>query len=103
MIFPAEQRTVEKFMAQISIHCYVSGTVQGVWFRAHTLQAAQKLDLTGWVRNLADGRVEVLACGEEAQCNLLKEWLRQGPPLAKVKEVTCTVEEWQSFEGFEIR
>ncbi|MGH8657843.1 MAG: acylphosphatase [Gammaproteobacteria bacterium] len=65
----------------------VSGRVQGVYFRAHTQQQAERLKLTGWVRNLSDGRVEVLACGDDAAVTALHEWLWQGPELARVSAV----------------
>ena len=69
--------------------CYVSGRVQGVFFRAKTLEMAQQLNLSGHARNLADGRVEVLACGEQESVEQLCKWLWQGPPMAQVSEVVC--------------
>jgi acylphosphatase len=65
----------------------VSGRVQGVAFRAGTLKRARELDLQGFVRNREDGRVEVLACGEVAALEGLRQWLHDGPPLADVREV----------------
>jgi acylphosphatase len=85
------------------MHCYVSGKVQGVWFRASTESEAQRLNLNGWVRNLEDGRVEVFACGDERQLELLYHWLEQGPQLAEVSECTRAILEWQAFPNFEIR
>ncbi len=67
--------------------CLVSGKVQGVFYRASTAERARALGLTGYATNLPDGRVEVLACGEEAKVWELIEWLRQGPPSAKVEAV----------------
>ena len=67
--------------------CLVSGRVQGVFYRASTAERARTLGITGYARNLADGRVEVLACGEEAAVGQLCEWLWQGPPAAKVDAV----------------
>jgi acylphosphatase len=67
--------------------CVVSGRVQGVWFRASTAQRARGLGVTGYARNLADGRVEVLACGEAGAVNALCEWLWEGPPAARVTDV----------------
>ena len=64
---------------RICIHCFVSGKVQGVWFRASTKDEAEKLGLTGWTRNLADGRVEVLACGDKEKIMKFYAWLKQGP------------------------
>lgn len=69
------------------IRCLVSGHVQGVFFRASARQEAQRLGLTGWARNLSDGRVEVLACGEPEQVERYREWLREGPPDARVDGV----------------
>ncbi len=71
----------------IARRCYVSGRVQGVFYRASTRQRAEMLGVTGYARNLADGRVEVLACGEPAAVAELCEWLREGPPAASVTEV----------------
>jgi len=67
--------------------CLVSGRVQGVFYRAGTAQHARALGITGYARNLPDGRVEILACGEEAAVNELCDWLWQGPPAAKVEQV----------------
>ncbi len=69
------------------IRCLVSGRVQGVFFRASARQEAQRLGLTGWARNLPDGRVEVLACGEREPLDQFRQWLRAGPPDATVDEV----------------
>ena len=71
----------------IARRCYVSGRVQGVFYRASARQRAELLGVTGYARNLADGRVEVLACGEPAAVAALCEWLRQGPPAASVTDV----------------
>lgn len=65
-------------MARVCSHGYVSGRVQGVYFRQATAAQAERLDLDGWVRNLADGRVEVLFEGEEAAVDELASWLQQG-------------------------
>jgi len=65
----------------------VSGRVQGVAFRAHARREAESLGLAGHARNLADGRVEVLAHGDAAAIDRLADWLRQGPPLARVDAV----------------
>lgn len=65
----------------------VSGRVQGVAFRAHTQREALALGLRGWARNLADGRVEVVAEGDGAAVEALARWLAHGPPLARVDGV----------------
>ena len=66
---------------------FVSGKVQGVWFRASTRDEALRLGLRGHARNLADGRVEVLAVGDAAAIDALAAWLGHGPPLARVDEI----------------
>jgi len=71
----------------IARRCHVSGRVQGVFYRASTRQRADALGVTGHARNLADGRVEVLACGEPAAVAALCDWLREGPPAASVTDV----------------
>jgi acylphosphatase len=65
----------------------VVGRVQGVCFRAATQQQARHLRLGGYARNLADGSVEVLACGSEAALDQLEHWLHQGPAMARVDAV----------------
>ena len=81
----------------------VSGQVQGVFFRATTEATARRLGLTGWVRNLRDGRVELVACGEEARLKELEQWLWQGPPRARVERVVSNDIEPQTFRDFEVR
>jgi len=65
----------------------VSGRVQGVFFRASTRDEALRLGLTGHARNLPDGTVEVVACGDDAALAQLGRWLEIGPPLAQVSRV----------------
>jgi acylphosphatase len=71
----------------VAKRCLVSGKVQGVFYRAATAERARALGLTGYAKNLPDGRVEVLAYGDEAKVKELIEWLWQGPPAAKVSGV----------------
>ena len=78
---------MDVFQQPVRIHAFVSGRVQGVYYRAETRQQASQLGLTGWVRNLPDGRVEVLAEGEEQRVRELIAWCRQGPPRSRVDEV----------------
>jgi acylphosphatase len=66
---------------------HVSGVVQGVFFRASTQARARELGLTGWAKNLADGRVEVVAGGDAAALDQLERWLQHGPPGARVDAV----------------
>ena len=68
----------------------VAGKVQGVWFRASTREQALALGLRGFAKNLDDGRVEVVAVGDASAIDALAEWLRQGPPLARVDRVERT-------------
>lgn len=84
-------------------HFLVSGRVQGVFFRAATEAAARRLGVTGWVRNLADGSVELVACGEEAKLAELERWLWQGPPRARVERVQAREAPPQSFGEFTVR
>ena len=79
----------------------ISGKVQGVFFRKSLQNVASKLKLRGWVHNLPDGNVEVLAEGEKAELEKLIEWSRTGPPGAFVVDVACewsrTLSEPQGF------
>ncbi|KTD14403.1 acylphosphatase [Legionella israelensis] len=87
---------------QLCIHCYVSGKVQGVWFRASAKEEAEKLGLTGWAKNLNDGRVEVIACGEEEQLETFYSWLQDGPQLAHVDKVEREEKSWENHTAFQI-
>lgn len=87
-----------------SMHCTVSGHVQGVFFRAWTQETARSLGLTGWVRNNPDGTVELEARGEEQTLDRFKEKLQQGPQAARVDDLACSQQaEGEDFSGFEIR
>ncbi|WP_367027506.1 acylphosphatase [Methylococcus sp. ANG] len=66
------------------VHVHVAGQVQGVWYRASAARKAAELGLTGWVRNLPDGRVELVAEGDAETVDALLAWCRRGPPLARV-------------------
>jgi len=84
-------------------HYYISGRVQGVFYRACTYETAQALNLTGWVKNLPDGRVEVMACGKGEQLAKLKAWLKEGPSMAKVQQVEVkNITDVPDSDGFEI-
>ncbi len=89
-------------MTRISKRFLISGRVQGVSFRAYTKFEAQKLGLIGWVRNLGNGDVEALVCGDASAVNLLHEWLRRGPPLAKVLHVQADPSDDPDTTVFEI-
>lgn len=90
-------------MARICLHGYVSGKVQGVSFRQYTSEEAERLDLDGWVRNLPDGRVEVLVEGDQAAVRELETWLGTGSPLAEVDAVGLQEQPLQGITGFVIR
>ena len=86
------------------IRSRVSGRVQGVYFRASTRDRAESLGLTGWVRNLPDGRVELEAQGAVEQLRSLAVWLREGPAAARVDSVeTEDLPAGDATPGFEIR
>lgn len=89
-------------MKTLCLRCYVSGRVQGVGFRYATADQALNLGVTGYVRNLPDRRVEVLACGEERAVNALRNWLWQGPHLARVSDVRCEALPCQNRHDFRI-
>ena len=85
------------------IHCFVTGRVQGVCFRMYTQRQAENNGLTGWVRNLLDGRVEVMAFGNEQQLDKLNHWLKSGPSMAQVTKLESEAIEFQNFKGFSTR
>lgn len=70
-----------------AILALITGEVQGVWFRAWTVQEAGKRGITGWVRNLRDGSVEALFCGPRAALDDMLAACREGPPLARVENI----------------
>ena len=74
------------------VHVYISGRVQGVFFRAETQRSANGFNLTGWVRNMTDGRVEAVFEGEDENVDKMLEWCHIGPPAARVEEVIITEE-----------
>jgi acylphosphatase len=85
-------------------HFWVSGRVQGVFFRGATQEHMRELGLRGWVRNLADGRVEAVVEGSEAELAAALEFLRSGPRGARVEDVEVRDEEGGEALGpFEIR
>lgn len=87
------------------LHALVNGRVQGVWFRGWTREQAASLNLSGWVRNLPDGRVEALAQGPEDRLQSLLSLLHQGPGQARVDSVEHTLSDpAQELDGgFEVR
>jgi acylphosphatase len=88
-------------MVNVRAHVYVSGRVQGVFFRQSTELQAQSCGVTGWVRNLHDGRVEAVFEGEEKAVDALVEYCRYGPPKARVESLDVTYEAYTGeYSGF---
>jgi len=86
------------------VHVYVAGHVQGVFFRASTKDQARRLQLTGFVRNCPDGRVEIVAEGPPEAIEELIEWCRIGPPGARVESVHADDEACKDeFDAFTVR
>ncbi|MGW8557772.1 acylphosphatase [Streptomyces tubercidicus] len=81
----------------------VSGDVHGVFFRDTCRRTADELEVSGWVRNLADGTVEAVCEGEPERVQELVDWAHEGPPLATVDSVSVREEEPEGLTGFEIR
>ena len=87
----------------MQLHAIVSGDVQGVGFRFHTLNFANELGVVGWVRNLNNGNVEVTAVGSQEQLDDLLKWLFRGPKWARVDHVKHEItEESEKFHDFHI-
>lgn len=84
-------------------HVYVSGRVQGVFFRATTRDTAREHGVDGWVKNLADGRVEAVFEGPEEAVEAMVEFCHEGSPQARVDDVAVEYGEPEGHEGFEIR
>ncbi len=88
----------------VRAHIIVSGQVQGVFFRAKTQQIAQELGLTGWVKNLSDGRVEAVFEGEKPKVGQVLKWAKSGPPGAIVRDLELIWEDFKGeFSSFEIK
>ena len=85
----------ERVKLEARAHVYVSGRVQGVFFRAETADLARILGLGGWVRNLPDGRVEALFEGEKEDVEKAVDFCRRGPRGAYVSDLNIEWEEWK--------
>jgi acylphosphatase len=84
-------------------HVYVSGQVQGVFFRESARERAERLGLAGWVKNLPDGRVEALFEGEPEKVREMIRWCEEGPLHATVEEVDAEFEApEEDLRGFEV-
>jgi acylphosphatase len=86
------------------VRVYISGYVQGVFFRGATKRFAAGLNLTGWVRNTDDGKVEAVFEGDDAAIDKMIAWCKSGPPAAKVEKVTTAEEHYTGgFTDFSIK
>lgn len=89
---------------KVRVHVFVSGRVQGVFFRDETRRHAVKHNVTGWVRNTYDGRLEAVFEGEKEDVEKLVEFCKKGPSYAKVTNVEVTEEKFVGeFRDFRIR
>ena len=84
-------------------HVFVSGTVQGVYYRANTRDTAAELGIDGWVRNLSDGRVEAVFEGSGDAVGEMVEWCHTGSPAAEVDDVEVEYADPEGEDGFRIR
>ncbi|RMH40395.1 MAG: acylphosphatase [Deltaproteobacteria bacterium] len=90
-------------METIRVRVRVRGRVQGVWFRGSTRERAMRVGVSGWVRNLPDGSVELEAEGPPEAVDALVDWCRQGPPAARVDSVEVERIAPIGDRGFEVR
>ncbi|PAU79266.1 acylphosphatase [Halomonas salipaludis] len=88
-------------MSRCCVKAMVAGKVQGVWYRRSTQEQALQHGVTGHARNLPDGRVEVLLCGESSAVNAVIEWLWKGPPGARVTHVELEGVEYRDRDTFQ--
>lgn len=89
---------------RIRAHILVSGFVQRVFFRSYTKNTADTIGVFGWVQNLADGRVEAMLEGEKEKVEKMVEWMKKGPPAAKIDNVEIEYRECKNeFGNFDIK
>lgn len=89
---------------KVRAHVFISGRVQGVFFRAYTRDKALSLNIKGWVRNLPDGRVEAIFEGEKESVEKILEFCKKGPERAVVEDIKIKWEGFkEEFDDFEIR
>ncbi len=81
---------------KVRVHVFVSGRVQGIFFRSETRREARKYHVTGWVKNLSDGRVEAVFEGEKENVEKLIEFCRKGPSGARVANTEFI---WETYSG----
>ena len=90
-------------MKKRRVHVWITGRVQGVFFRAYTRDAAQLIGVTGWVRNLPDGRVEAVFEGVSDKVEKMIEWCREGSPMSRIERVDLLEEVYiGDFDGLAI-
>jgi len=85
-----------------TIHLIIKGRVQGVFYRTTAKDVANKIGITGWVKNTVEGNVELMATGSKDQLEKLIEWCKVGPGNAIVTEIVVTDQNEESFKGFEV-
>jgi len=85
-----------------SVRIYISGTVQGIFFRAFVKENAEKLDVRGFTRNLEDGRIEVFLEGDSEKVNEMIELCRKGPKHAQIKNIEVIPEKFQGLKRFKV-
>jgi acylphosphatase len=90
-------------METVRVHVWVSGVVQGVFYRAATVEQARAAGVAGWVRNLPDGRVEAVLEGPRDAVERVLAWMRIGPPRAVVDRVEAASEPVEGLAGFSVR
>ena len=85
-----------------TVHLLIKGKVQGVFFRATAKKIADKLNLTGWIKNREDDDVEAMVTGSQQQLEEFINWCRKGPEKAEVEDVIVTQEKETVFNDFEV-
>jgi acylphosphatase len=89
--------------SMVRAHAIVIGRVQGVFFRMETQSAAERIGVSGWVRNKRDGSVEAVFEGKETKVATILEWCKKGPPHARVDRLDVVWEDYTGeFDAFEI-
>ncbi|MDO8264834.1 MAG: acylphosphatase [Candidatus Parcubacteria bacterium] len=91
-------------MQQTRLHIIIQGKVQGVFFRNTAKKIAEEMGMTGWVRNLPDGRLEAVLEGEKEKLKKMAEWTKKGPVLARVEKIEMIWEDYKGeFKDFKIK
>jgi acylphosphatase len=86
----------------LTVHLLIKGDVQGVFYRATAKEIADKLGVTGWIKNTREGNVEAMVTGNEESVQKFINWCRRGPPKAEVADVIVTKKEETSFTDFSV-